>query len=315
MKLYTILAFAMIATLLFAMPMALAEETDDSVSDTDSVIAPAPEDTEDVTSTEVDEETVAELNDDLDESVTPVRMGWENVKLWFTFNNEKKAMQEFKIARLRLVQARIAARNNDTEAMQNALEAHNRILERIQARIDAIDGASDEKGAKAAADKLIGLERAIEVHEARISKLNAILASENLSEQQRAVIEARLAKAENNTAHLKEVQAAKEEKIKTRLRAVSNMTEEEIDSLIEELEDAKNLSELRKLIAEKKIEHKKLIAEKLKERIEEMKERLKEGLKNESEDESEDELESKNETESESETELENETESENNSS
>ncbi|MEM4259442.1 MAG: hypothetical protein QXS38_01620 [Candidatus Pacearchaeota archaeon] len=251
MKLNKILAFALVATLLFAMPIAFAEETADSQ----------------VTSTEVDAETVAEVNDNLDESVTPVRIGWENVKLWFTFNNEKKAMQELRIARLRLIQARIAARNNDTLAMQNALEAHNRILERIQARINAIDGASDKEGSRRVVDKLVGLERAIEVHEARISRLNALLASENLSEEQKAIIEARLEKAENNTVQLREIQAQKKEKIKTRLRAVSNMTEEEADEAIREIEESQNLSAVRKLVAEVRLRNTERVMEVLRARI------------------------------------------------
>ncbi len=265
MKLYTILAFALVVMLMFATSLALAEE--------DSVISPAPSSE---TSTDIDAETVAALNDELDESVSPLRIGWENIKLGFTFNNEKKAIQELKIARLRLVQARIAARNNDTEAMQNALEAHNRILERVQSRVNAIDGASDEEGALLAAGKLVGLERAIEVHEARISKLNEILASENLTEDQRAKIEKHLEQAENNTAQLRALEAEKKERIKTRLRAVGNMTDEEADAEIEEIEDAANLKEVRKAVAEAKLEHAKKVLENLKERLEKAEEKGKE---------------------------------------
>lgn len=260
MKIYTILAFAFVATLLFAMPFTLAE------NETESVIAPTPGTTETITQT-VDSETVTAINDDLNESVGPMRIGWENVKLWFTFNNEKKAIQELKIARLRLIQARIAARNNDTEAMQNAIEAHNRILERVQERINAIDGASDNRGAKLAVEKLVGLERAIEVHEARISKLNEILASENLTDEQRARIEDKLERAENNTAKLRELEADKKEKIKTRLRAVSNMTEEEANAAIQELEDAQNLSAVKKLVAEVKMKHIERMLEKFREKV------------------------------------------------
>lgn len=256
MKLHTLLAFALVATLVFATSFALAEE------EADSVIAPAPGESESA-ETGVDAETVAAINDELDESVSPLRIGWENLKLSLTFNNEKKAMQELKIARLRLVQARIAARNNNTEAMQAALEAHNRIIERVKTRINAIDGASDGEGARLAAEKLVGLERAIEVHEARISKLNEILASENLTDEQRARIEQHLAQAENNTAQLRNLEAEKKERIKTRLRAVGNMTDEEADTIIEEIENAQGLSKVKKLVSEVKARHIENVQERL----------------------------------------------------
>lgn len=269
MKTYNLIALAFIGMLLFAMPFAVAEDTDSAV--------PADEQANPVlisadTST-LDQETVAEINDDLNESVSGLRIGWENAKLWFTFNNEKKATQELKIARLRLIQARIAAKNGNTEAVQTALEAHDRLLERVQERVNAIDGASDSESARLAAAKLVGLERAIEVHEARISKLNEIIASENLTEEQRTKIEARLAKVEENTAHLREVQTQKEEKVRTRLRAVSNMTEEEADSVIAELEDDEGLSEVRKLVAEVKIRNTERVMETLRERLAEAEEK------------------------------------------
>jgi hypothetical protein len=253
MKIYTILAFAFAMALVFAMPFVLAEnetlvETNETSEET--VIAPAPDATAPVDTTTVDAETVAEINDDLNESVSGMRIGWERVKLGLTFNNEKKAMQELKLARLRLIQARIAAKNGNEVAMTKALEAHERLIERVKKRVNAIDGASDNESARLAAAKLVGLERAIEVHEARISKLSELLASENLTEQQRAVVEQRLAKAEENTAKLKEVQAAKKESIKTKLRAVTNMTEDEVESAIEEIEDSQNLSAVKKLVSQ-----------------------------------------------------------------
>lgn len=200
----------------------------------------------------VDQATSDEINDELNESVSGFDIGMAKLGIWLTFNQEKKAEKEIKLARLELIRAKIAARNNDTEAMEKALDAHNRLIERIQSRIDAIDGKATKAGIKDSATKLIGLERAIEVHEARIAKLNEILASENLTEEQRAKVQARLEQAENNTAHLKEVEAAKIERLKTRIMAVENLTEEEADDEIQEIKDAKNLSAVKKMVAEVK---------------------------------------------------------------
>jgi uncharacterized protein YxeA len=200
----------------------------------------------------VDQTTVNEINDDLNESVNVFKVGWLKLDILLTFNQEKKAEKELKLARLELIRSKIAAKNNDTEAMEKAIDAHNRILERIQKRMDSIDGESTKQGIKNSATKLISLERAIQVHEARIAKFNEILASENLTDEQRLKIQAKIGQAENNTAHLNEVKDAQEEKLRTRLMAVSNMTEEQANAEIQELEDAQNLSAVKKMVAEVK---------------------------------------------------------------
>lgn len=250
-KIYAIIAFALMATALFATASVLAE---------DAVVSGETSTTNAITS---------EVSDNLSESVSGLKIGWENMRLWFTFNNEKKAIQELKIARLRLIQAKVAAQTGDTDAMQKALEAHDKLIDRVKQRVDAIDGEATKEGIRNSAEKLVGLERAIEVHDARISKLNEILASANLTDEQRAKLEEKIAKAENNTAQLKELEAAKEDKIKTRLRAVGSMTETEADSVMLDMKNAQNLFEVRKAVAEAKLEHKASVIESVKERLRE----------------------------------------------
>ena len=207
---------------------------------------------EEVSDQAVDQTTVNAINDELNGSANAVDVGMAKLGIWLTFNQEKKAEKELKLAKLELIRAKLAAKNNNTAAMEKAIDAHNRIIEKIQARINSIDGKVTKEGIQNSVSKLVGLERAIEVHEARIAKLNEILASENLSEEQIANIQARIEKAENSTAHLKEVQAAKIDKFKTKLKAVANMTEEQADAEIEKLENAQNLSAVKKMVAEVK---------------------------------------------------------------
>ncbi|HLF53659.1 MAG TPA: hypothetical protein VI544_00610 [Candidatus Nanoarchaeia archaeon] len=279
-KLYTIMAFTVMAMLLFSVAPAFAQEdgtvvndstttTDDSNTTTDS----ADTSTNDSTTDDADTD---ELDDNLNESVSAGKVGWENFKLWFTFNNEKKAIQELKLARLRLIQAKVAAQSGNDDAMQRALDAHDRLIDRVKSRVDAVNGESSGKGIRSSAEKLVGLARAIEVHEARISKLNEILASENLTDEQRAKVEKRLSKVEENTAKLRDVQENKRDKLKTRLRAVTNLTEEEVESVIAEIEDAQNLSILKKKVAEAKHKNEERIKEKLEERIAKAREKLQE---------------------------------------
>lgn len=202
------------------------------------------------TETAVDETTAAEINDNLEGTATAIDVAKAKINIWLTFNQEKKAEKEMKLARLQLIRARIAAKNNNEIAMTKALEAHNRILEKIQTRIDSIDGKSTEQGIKDAATKLVGLERAVEVHEARIAKLKEILLSGNLTEEQIAKVQEKISKVEDVAENLKEIETAKKDKVKTRLMAVAEMTEDKATEEIKKIEDSQNLAAVKKKVAE-----------------------------------------------------------------
>lgn len=140
-------------------------------------------------------ETVEDLNESDASGFKPLI---QELKVLFEPNQERKVRLELELARLRLIQAKIAAKHNNTAAMERAIEAHNRIMDRVRARIEAISN----KGGN-----LTGLDRAIQVHELRIAKLNAILASENLTAEQKAKIEAKIEHIENVTWKLQNIQA------------------------------------------------------------------------------------------------------------
>lgn len=198
MKAQIMMLTALIAVgLVFASMHLVAAEDNVSGNGTPNLISANP-DTISVSDAE------SELNES--EDVSSWRMGWKQVGVWFTFNQEKKAQKELEIAKLYLIRAKIAARNNNTLAMEKALEAHERIMERVQVRVEKISKSN-------AGSNLTGLDRAIAVHQARITKLSGILADANLTEAQRTRVEARLVHAENVTAGLQGVQAKIQAKV------------------------------------------------------------------------------------------------------
>lgn len=289
----TLLILGIAAMLLMSMSLILAEEdiSDYATADLSNVSEGTLISPNTMENTTLDQETTDEINDELNETIGAGTVFRERLKLWFTFNQEKKAEQELKLARLELIRAKIAAQNNNTRAMEKALEAHERIIAKVQERINAIDGKATQKGIEDSVSKLVGLEKAVEVHEARIAKLGEILASENLTGEQIEIIQGRLEKAEENTAHLKEVQAAKIEKLSTRLMAISNMTEEEVASRVQDLKNEQNLSAIKALVQEVKTVRKEnaiQLKEKIQNETTQLRERIREreaNMTNEAEDE------------------------------
>lgn len=213
-----ILVFALVLAI-STMSFVLAEENQTNVTDSGLV------------------ENASELG--LNESVSGGEIAWKQFKLWFTLNEEKRIESELDLARLRLIQARIAAKNNNSEAMLKAMEAHERIMERVQERMNRLENSSDGSELNESAEKLVGLERAIQVHERRINFLNNTLQNANLTDEQRERIEEKIAKAGNVTAKLDELQEAKMDKLKTRLMAVANLTDDQAEKVLELVKENK----------------------------------------------------------------------------
>lgn len=159
---------------------------------------------------------------------------WKEVGLWFTFNQERKMDKEMELAQLRLKQAEYATQNNMTKAAEKALNSYAKLIARANKRSELIQ-AKDSTSADMV--KLAAMDQAILAHQATIERISAKLATANLTDEQRVVLEARLANAENVTVHLQDVQSDKEEKMKIRLMAEGNMTEEEAEAKIDEAKD------------------------------------------------------------------------------
>lgn len=161
---------------------------------------------------------------------------WKQAGLWFTFNQERKVEKEMNLAQLRLQQAEYATLNNNTKVAEKAMNSYNKLMERVNKRNQKIEEREEKQSLNESVSKLAAMDKAILAHETSIVRISDKLAIANLTEEEKTILEARLAKAQNSTAHLKEVQARKEERIQTRLMAQKNLTEDEAE---EEIDDAK----------------------------------------------------------------------------
>src|SRR3990172_1898246 len=223
-KLYAVIALAFIGVLLVSAPFALAQET--SASDEAS-----------------DDNLEGDPGITPDSAMYGLKLGWEKAGLWFTFNQERKAEKEMEHARRRLLEVRKMAEKGNIKAMERAQEKHDELLAKAQERLASIQEDSQESQIKDTARKVVRLEIAARAHENRIEVLKDILAEKNLSDEAKVAIEAAIARMENKTANFEFRLEEKKDRIKTRLRAVTEKNESEIETEIEALEDEEGLRE------------------------------------------------------------------------
>jgi hypothetical protein len=180
--------------------------------------------------------TSADINSDselgLTEDVSGGKIAMKQFKLWFTFNQENKIMGEIELAKMRLIQAKIAARNGDSKAIENALMAHETSMERVINKMGQIVDTSDVEKSTESAAKLIRLENAIQVHERRIDYIVNVLETSDLSEMQRSQIESRIQKINTTIVRLNTIQESQQNQLQIRVMAMQNVSEEESKRIV-----------------------------------------------------------------------------------
>jgi hypothetical protein len=250
MKAYTITALALIGVLLFA-GFALAEAAANVTTPTDTETT----------------EMSADPGITPDSAMYGLKTGWENLKLAFIFNQERKAQFELKLADLKLLELRKMAEKGNTKAMERIQTRHDILVEKTQARLAAIQEDTTEARAMIAAANVIGLEMNLKSHENRIEVLKDILAEKNLSEEARTAIESAVDKMENKTSAMEQKIEEKKDKIQTRLRAITEKNESEVRDKIEKLENSSGYTESLKKIAENRIAKTEAALEKVKAKV------------------------------------------------
>ncbi len=186
------------------------------------------------------------------------KLGWEKFKLGFTFNQEKKAQKELDLAKLRLMEAKAMAQKGNLEGMEKAKADHDKLMTRVQGRLDKL--GEDQKNL----GSMIRLQNAIDVHEAQMENLKDVLTSGNLTDDQRAKIEAKIALMENNTLQLREAASRGEDKVKENMKKAGK-NDSEIESETRKFDNL--TSETQKSIAAKRINQTEEAIVKLKARI------------------------------------------------
>ncbi len=214
-----------------------------------------------------------------DSSLYGLEKAMERLNLAFTFGKANKAKKTLGYAEERLSEMRKMAEEGNVEAAETAQEEHDELINETAKLVDEIESDSSEDVAEDALEDVAEIQTQMQTHSQKVASVkNTILArmaDGNMSEEQLAHLTEVFNKIINKSQEMELKMEQKRENVRTKLKVLSNKTEDELDDVEEQA-----------------------------------RERGKVKL-NETEDEEEDEEELENETEDEDEEELENEDESE----
>lgn len=206
--------------------------------------------------------------------ITPDSFLWgldkaiDQLSLLLTFNKGEKAKKGIEIARERLLEVKEMIEENKLEAAEKAKNEELKVLLKVKKSISDIK----EKNATKEIEEEIEIERELEEHEEEVKEVSdnlkiKIEVKGTLSEEQKALINSILSTLENKTGEVKVEIKIKKDKTKIKIKAETGKPDEEIEDEIEDIEEDKNLTAIKKEKAAEEIEDAKEDLEELEEEL------------------------------------------------
>ena len=217
----------------------------------------------------VDTNLTGSANANPDSALYGLKMGWEDVKLAFTFNQHIKAEKELELARERLLEAKIMAEMGNEKGFEKAQKRHDKLIERAEKRLERIDGDGNSSKILDSAVKLKGLEVAVEAHDLRIQRLKEFVAGANLTDEQTERFNEIISKMEEKNSEMREKLEERQDRIETKLRAVTEKNESEVENEVRKMNASTNFTANLEVIAKIRIEKAEDVLDKMKERLSE----------------------------------------------
>ncbi len=168
----------------------------------------------------------------------------ERVSLGLTFNKAKKANKALRYAEERLAEAEaMADKGKDNEA-EKAQKGHDRLINVTQGIVDKLEVNGDEESAENTYEDVLDIRSKVEFHKEKVARVhNRILerkADQNMSEEQLAHLREVFGRIQERAGEIESKISQKRENIRSRLKVVSESSEEELDDLEERINERIN---------------------------------------------------------------------------
>ncbi len=157
----------------------------------------------------------------------------DRIRLALVFDKEKKAELGLKIAEKHLQKAKILALKGKAKGLDKATANYERFLEIARKQVELAKARNETERA----EKLQALITQLEIHEDEVEDAEELLAAANITDDQRERILQKLEQMKQRAEEHKKMVEARKEQIKTLLKQKYNMSEEEVDEVMEHLEE------------------------------------------------------------------------------
>ena len=189
---------------------------------------------------------------------------WDEVKMKYTFNKQKKAEIALKIADKRALQAgQLTEKGKYTEAKE-LVKKHKEAVEKAEKYNEDVAQDGDAESVKQALRETVMMQEKLEIHKEKFILVHSRILerqSEKISEEKLTHLEEVFSNIEEKSLEAENRIAQKQENLIARYKILTGATDEEVNSLIEGFRDEfqqikeerhKTIQEEEKLIEHKK---------------------------------------------------------------
>jgi len=173
----------------------------------------------------------------------------DRINLALTFNKQKKAEKALRIAEERLSEAEEMAEEGKLDEAAEAEEEHNELVDEAEFAVEEIESNGDEETAKESLEEVLKVKHKIASHSEKVSLVKQRILerqAERMSPEQLAKLRAVFERIENKALETENKINQKKENVKTRLKVLTEKTDEEIDEVESEIEEETGLDKEKK---------------------------------------------------------------------
>jgi hypothetical protein len=180
-----------------------------------------------------------------------IENSWDKMSLAFTFNRERKIQKAIDIAEERLAEIEKAMEENESsERLLRAQERHMEFLDKAEELLADIEDDGDNETSELLLRKLTRIQNKFEEHREKIDAIHARILERhrkrNASIEQIDHLEKVFSMIYNKSLEAEKRVLQRRVNMKIRYKAIRNMTDEELEEKLGEIENDEGLIEARK---------------------------------------------------------------------
>jgi hypothetical protein len=161
---------------------------------------------------------------------------WDKVRLAFTFNDEKKAEINLKIADKRAEKAGQLLEKNMTEEAQKYVEKHDKAINDSEENFDNIATNGDNESVLNALRATVKMQYLLDLHKEKFITVHSEILerqSERMDESKLNHLESAFSKIENKSDEAEARIAQKQENLIARYKVLTGASDEEVQSILD----------------------------------------------------------------------------------
>jgi hypothetical protein len=188
------------------------------------------------------EETDSEVDIPEAGSISGFERTMERFQLFFIMNPEKKANKGLEIAENRLAEIEKLIEDGNIEEVEKLRQEYGNVLNRVEKAMNKIEANGDFNKSQEDFRKVVRIQNRVESHQEKREMIHLrILENQNITLEELENMENIFGEIQNSSNNLTSLVETRKENFETKLKVLSEMSDEELEELLEKVESEEGI--------------------------------------------------------------------------